>query len=185
MTNRYGAGPLWDRLRCLSSGRIHPYHPFMAAGEKRSNYEPRITNRRAFHDYFIEAKIECGIVLVGSEVKSIRMGRAQLQESFARVEGSKLVLHGCHIDPYDKASQFNHEPKRERTLLVHKRELKRLSAETEQKGTTLIPLAMYFKKGMVKVELGVAHGKQYHDKRETIRRKEQERDIRRQMSRRM
>jgi len=158
--------------------------PPMASQDKRSQFEPRISNRKAFHEYFIESKLECGIVLVGSEVKSIRMGRANLQEAFARVEGAQLILHGCHIDPYDQASLYNHEPKRERKLLVHKRELKRLTSETEQKGTTLIPLAMYFKNGMVKVELGVAHGKQQHDKRETIRRKEMERDVRRQMTRR-
>jgi SsrA-binding protein len=157
----------------------------MAAKEKRSDFEPRINNRRAFHEFFIEAKLECGIVLVGSEVKSVRMGRAQLQEAFARVDGGELILYGCHIDPYDKASINNHLPLRERKLLVHRREIKRLESATQQKGTTLIPLAMYFKHGMVKVELGIAHGRQHHDKRQAIREKEQARDVRRQMSRRM
>jgi SsrA-binding protein len=146
----------------------------------KANLSPRINNRRAMHDYFIEAKIECGIVLVGSEVKSLRDGKAHLQESFARIERGELILHQCHIDPYEKASVvYNHVPTRERKLLVHKRELRKLEAATKVKGTTLIPLAIYFKDGFAKVELGVAKGKQQHDKRETIKRKEQERDLRR------
>jgi len=156
----------------------------MAASSKRSSFTPRISNRRATHDYFITHKLECGIVLVGSEVKSIRLGRAHLQEAFARVEGGELILHGCHIDPYDKASQYNHVPDRDRKLLAHRREIRRLEQETAQKGVTLIPLAMYFKNGMVKVELGVARGKQQHDKRQAIRRKEQDRELRRAITRR-
>jgi SsrA-binding protein len=156
----------------------------MAKQEKNS--PARISNRRAMHDYFISAKIECGMVLVGSEVKSLRDGRAQLQESYARIEHSELVLHGCHIEPYTKASLvFNHEPRRVRKLLVHKRELKKLVSETDKKGTTLIPLSIYFKDGRAKLELGVAHGKQQHDKRASIRKKEQDRELRRmQMQRR-
>ncbi len=149
-----------------------------------ANFSPRINNRRAMHDYFIEAKIECGIVLVGSEVKSLRLGRAQLQESFARIERNVLILHNCHIDPYDKANLLNHLPLRERKLLVHKRELRRLEDALKQPGTTLIPLAMYFKDGRAKLELGVARGKQQHDKRETIKRKEQDRELRRAMTHR-
>ncbi len=156
----------------------------MSSGQKRSNFEPRISNRRGTHDYFILARIECGIALVGSEVKSIRNGRVQLNEAFARVEDGELILHECHIDAYDEASYLNHLPERDRKLLVHRREIRRLEAETAQKGTTLIPLAMYFKKGLVKVEIGVAKGKREHDKRETIRRKEQEREVRRAMTRR-
>ncbi|MCY2954078.1 MAG: SsrA-binding protein SmpB [Planctomycetota bacterium] len=151
---------------------------------KRANLAPRIGNKRALHEYFITAKLECGIVLVGSEVKSLRYGRAHLQEAFARIESGELILHGCHIEPYDQASLYNHLPIRDRKLLVHKRELKRLDAETQQRGTTLIPLAIYFKDGIAKVELGVARGKQEHDKRETIRKKEQDREMRRIMSRR-
>lgn len=156
----------------------------MASPEKRSSFAPRISNRRALHEFFILQKIECGIVLEGTEVKSIRMGQAHLQEAFAKVENGELFLFGCHIDPYDKASQYNHLPTRERKLLVHRRELKRLESETSVRGVTLIPLAMYFKNGMVKVELGVARGKREHDKRETIRRKEQDRELRRAMSKR-
>jgi len=149
-------------------------------GQPAPNFAPRIENRRAWHDYHIEAKLECGMVLVGSEVKSLRLGRAQLAESFARIEHGELILHGCHIDPYEKAASVNnHEPLRDRKLLAHKRELRRLEDATKVKGTTLIPLAIYFKDGRAKVELGVARGKQQHDKRDAIRRKEQDRELRR------
>ncbi|MGD1276636.1 MAG: SsrA-binding protein SmpB [Tepidisphaeraceae bacterium] len=143
-----------------------------------ANLSPRITNRRAMHNYFITAKLECGLALLGSEVKSLRLGRCQLAESFARVEGSQLVLHGCHIDPYEKAA-VGHDPLREKKLLAHRREIRRLENETAQRGVTLIPLAIYFKKGLAKLELGVARGKQEHDKREAIKRKEQDRELRR------
>jgi SsrA-binding protein len=154
-------------------------------GRKSRDLEPRINNRRALHDYFIEAKVECGMALLGTEVKSLREGKAQLNDSFARVEGGKLVLHQCHIDPYTKSAiVYNHEPMRERILLVHKRELKRLSAETSERGVTLIPLAIYFKGGRAKLELGVAHGKKQHDKRDTIKRKEIDREMRRAITQR-
>ena len=144
------------------------------------NFAPRIANRRALHDYFISAKIECGIVLLGSEVKSLRWGRCQLAESYARIEHGELILHGCHIDPYEKAAiVYNHEPKRDRKLLAHRREIKRLENETSEKSTTLIPLAFYFKEGRVKVELGVAKGKQQHDKRASIKKREMDREVRR------
>jgi SsrA-binding protein len=149
----------------------------------KENLSPRINNRRALHQYFITHKIECGMVLLGSEVKSLRNGKAQLAESYARVEKGALILHGCHIDPYEKA-HIGHEPLREKKLLVHKRELVRLEDETAEKGTTLIPLAIYFKNGVAKLELGVARGKQQHDKRDSIRKKEQDRELRRAMSRR-
>lgn len=156
--------------------------------DRKDNLSPRINNRRALHEYFIEAKIECGIVLQGSEVKSLRLGKASLQEAFARIDprGRELYLHQCHIDPYEKAASVNnHEPMRDRKLLVHKRELKRLEDATKVKGTTLVPLAIYFKDGRAKVELGVARGKQQHDKRDSIKRREQERELRRmQMQRR-
>jgi SsrA-binding protein len=157
----------------------------VARDPKNQSNAARITNRRAMHDYFIAAKIECGIVLVGTEVKSLRQGHAQLAESYARVEGGRLILHGCHIDPYDKASAAaNHIPLRQRVLLVHRREIHKLEAELKQRGTTLVPLAIYFKNGIAKLELGVGRGKQQHDKRETIRRKEQDREMRRMMTHR-
>jgi SsrA-binding protein len=152
--------------------------------DKRANFEPRISNRKAFHEFFIDSKLECGIVLVGSEVKAVRLGKVTLNEAFARVEGGQLVLHNCHIDIYDKASYLNHAPIRERRLLAHRREIKKLEGETMQKGTTLIPLAMYFKDGRVKVEIGVARGKQAHDKRDAIKKKEMDREVRREVTRR-
>lgn len=156
----------------------------MAHDGKKKNDGPRISNRRALHEYFIESKLECGIALMGSEVKSLRAGKGQLQEAFARVERGQLILHQAHIDPYAPATKFNHDPLRERKLLAHKREIRKLEQATQQKGVTLIPLAMYFKDGRVKVEIGVARGKQQHDKRDTIRKKEQDRELRRIMSRR-
>lgn len=150
------------------------------SGKHKENLEPRINNRRALHDYFISAKLECGIALMGSEVKSLRAGKAQLQDAWAGIEGGQLILHSAHIDPYEKAAiVYNHEPKRDRKLLAHRREIKRLAAETADKATTLIPLAFYFKGGRVKVEIGVAKGKKQHDKRETIKRKEIDREVRR------
>lgn len=150
------------------------------ASHRKDNLEPRISNRRALHDYTISAKIECGIVLVGSEVKSLRAGKAQLQDAWAAVEGGQLILHGAHIDPYEKAAiVYNHEPKRDRKLLAHRREIKRLENETSEKSTTLIPLAFYFKDGRVKVEIGVAKGKQQHDKRASIKKREMDRELRR------
>jgi SsrA-binding protein len=150
----------------------------------KANMSPRIANRRALHEFFIESKLECGIALMGSEVKSLRDGKGQLQESFARIENGQLILHGCHIDPYAPATKFNHDPLRQRKLLVHKREIRKLEQALKTKGTTLIPLALYFKDGRVKVEIGVGRGKQQHDKRDSIRKKEQDRELRRVMSRR-
>jgi SsrA-binding protein len=151
----------------------------MAKG-KRSGEGTRISNRRATHDYFISAKLECGVALVGSEVKSLRDGKAQLQDSYARVENGELYLHGAHIDPYSKAAlAYNHDPRRPRKLLAHRREIKKLEGELGVKGTTLIPLAIYFKGGRAKVEVGVGHGKQQHDKRDTLRERAVARDMER------
>ncbi|MGN6627643.1 MAG: SsrA-binding protein, partial [Tepidisphaeraceae bacterium] len=106
----------------------------------KGDQSPRINNRRALHDYFIEAKVECGIVLVGSEVKSLRAGLAQLQEAFAQIRHGEVYLSGCHIEPYSKAAVvYNHEPRRDRKLLLHKRERLKLEAELADRGTTLIP----------------------------------------------
>ena len=155
------------------------------ARKDHPNWAPRIHNRRATHDYHIEAKLECGIALTGSEVKSLRQGKATLHEAFARVEGGELFLHNMHIDPYEKATlAWNHDPNRTRKLLVHRREIRKLEQETKIKGVTLIPLAAYFKEGKVKIEIGVGRGKKQFDKRESIKRREQDRDVRRMMSHR-
>ena len=155
----------------------------MAKG--KANLSPRIENRKAWHDYHIDAKLECGIALQGTEVKSLREGKGMINDAFARVERGQLILYDAHIDPYTKAAiVYNHEPKRARRLLAHHREIKKLDEATQIKGTTLIPLAIYFKDGRAKVEIGVARGKQHHDKRDAIRKKEQDREIRRAMSHR-
>lgn len=154
------------------------------AGKPKPNVAPRIHNRRALHDYFIEQKLECGMALLGSEVKSLRAGKAQLQQAYARVEKGELILHGCHIDPYEKTGMLGHEPTRDRKLLAHRREIHKLEDATKQRGTTLIPLAIYFKNGRAKIEIGVARGKQHHDKRQTIKKKEMDREMRKAMSQR-
>ncbi len=155
------------------------------ARKDHPNWAPRIHNRRAMHDYHIDAKLECGIALTGSEVKSLRQGKATLQEAFARVEGGELFLYQMHIDPYEKATlAWNHDPNRTRKLLAHRREIRKLEQQTKTKGVTLIPLAAYFKEGKVKIEIGVARGKKQFDKRESIKRREQDRNVRRMMSHR-
>jgi SsrA-binding protein len=154
------------------------------AGKGKPNVEPYISNRRALHDYFITHKLECGIALMGSEVKSLRAGKAQLQESYARVEGGQLILYGCHIDPYENATITSHEPLRSRKLLAHKREILKLQHETTERGTTIVPLSIYFKGGRAKVEIGVGVGKQQYDKRQSIKKREMDREIRKAMSHR-
>jgi SsrA-binding protein len=150
------------------------------------NLSPRINNRRALHEYHIDAKLECGLALRGSEVKSLRDGTAQLHEAFARIENGELWLYGLHIDPYKQAAiAFNHEPTRSRKLLVHRREIKRLADATRERGTTLIPLSIYFNdRGIAKIEIAVARGKQHHDKRASIKKKEMDRELRRGAMRR-
>ncbi len=156
------------------------------AKPSKDNFAPRIENRRAYHDYFIESKLECGIALMGSEVKALRMGLAQLAEAFASVEHGQLMLLNCHIEPYKQSAiVYNHPPRRPRKLLAHKREIKRLTDEIDKgTGYTLIPLAIYFKEGRAKVEIGVARGKKSHDKRATIREREMKADLRKQTMRR-
>jgi SsrA-binding protein len=143
---------------------------------KERTKRPIAVNRKAFHDYQILERLEAGIALTGSEVKSLREGRLQLKDSYARVEEGQLYLLKAHISPYSAGGYANHEPERRRKLLVHKRELKRLIGKTEQKGLTLVPLQFYFLGPYVKVELGLARGKQAHDKRAVLR----ERDLNRE-----
>lgn len=139
-------------------------------------------NRRARHDYFIEERIEAGIVLTGTEVKSLRHGRCSVSEAYAQEQGGELYLLNAHIPPYEAASRFNHEPRRPRKLLVHRRELARVIGQVQRGGYTLVPLSIYFNpRGIVKVELGLAHGKRKLDKRET----EKKRDWQRQKARLM
>ncbi|MCC7409917.1 MAG: SsrA-binding protein SmpB [Phycisphaeraceae bacterium] len=145
---------------------------------------PRIANRKAHHDYHILEKIEVGIELAGSEVKSIRAGLVSLAEGFAQVEASgELFLHSVHIGEYKQAGPLGHIPVHPRKLLAHKREIQRLATKTSAKGFTLVPLAMYFVRGWVKVELGLATGKKAHDKRQDLKDRDAQRDMRRAMTR--
>jgi SsrA-binding protein len=138
-------------------------------------------NRRARHDYFIDETFEAGMVLTGSEVKSLREGRANLKDSYARILKGEAVLVNAHISPYPAANQFNHEPTRTRKLLLHKREIRRLTGRISERGLTLIPLQLYFKKGKVKAELGLARGKKLYDKRETMRKRAVQREVERSL----
>ena len=134
-------------------------------------------NKKAYHDYEILETVEAGIVLVGTEVKSLREGRANLKDSYAKVRKGEVFLHGLHISPYSHASYENHEPERVRKLLLHHYEIKRMTGKTQERGFSLIPLKVYFSKGKVKVELALAHGKKLYDKRESIKRKEETREL--------
>jgi SsrA-binding protein len=141
-------------------------------------------NRRARHSYHIEETVEGGLVLTGTEVKALRAGRASLQEAFARVERDEVWIYHMHIPPYEAGNIFNHDPMRTRKVLLHRREVSRLLGKAQQKGYTLIPMRLYFKRGLAKVELAVARGKREYDKRETIARREAQREIERAVRRR-
>lgn len=145
----------------------------------QSNTERRsiAKNNKAFHDYFIDQKIECGIALVGTEVKSIREGKVNLKDSYAGIKNGELLIYGLHISPYEKGNIFNKDPLRDRKLLVHKSEILKLIGMIKQKGITLVPLEMYWDRNHVKVEIGVARGKKLYDKRQDIAKKEAERRI--------
>ena len=140
-------------------------------------------NRRAFHDYHVDERYEAGLQLIGSEVKSLRDGRAQLKDSYARFFGDELFLVGAHISPYAPSSQFGHEPERHRKLLLHRREIDELLGRTKSKGLTLIPLRLYIDEhGRAKLDLGLARGKQLHDKRRSIAERDAKRDLDRELS---
>jgi SsrA-binding protein len=134
-------------------------------------------NRKATHDYLVLDALECGIALVGSEVKSLRAGKISLEEAYAKMKGGEVWLFGCDIAEYAQASRFNHQPKRPRKLLLHRREINRFAGQATQKGLTLIPLRIYFKEGRAKLLLGLCRGKQRHDNRESMKAAEARRDI--------
>lgn len=134
-------------------------------------------NKKAYHDFEIGEKFEAGIVLLGTEVKSLREGRANLKDSYARVKRSEVFLIGLHISPYSHASFSNHEPERVRKLLLHKSEIKRLLGKTQERGFSLVPLRVYFKNGKAKVEIALARGKREFDKRESLKKKEEAREM--------
>ena len=141
------------------------------------------TNRKAFHDYQIHERYEAGISLVGTEVKSLREGRANLKDSYAVIKDSEAYLLNCHISPYSHGNIQNHDPLRTRKLLLHKKEINKLWGKTSQQGFTLIPLKIYFKNGKAKVEIGLAKGKRQYEKRTAIKEKEARREIERHIKR--
>ncbi len=134
-------------------------------------------NRKARHEYEIVDTLECGIALVGSEVKSLRVGRMSLDEAYGRIEKDEAWIFGCDIPEYEKANQLNHKPKRPRKLLLHRREMKKFAAQALEKGLTLVPLKMYFKNGRVKVLMGIGRGRKLHDKRQKLKAQTARRDI--------
>lgn len=141
------------------------------------------TNKKARHDYSIEETYEAGMVLTGTEVKSLRNGRANLKDSYARVADGEVFLISCHISPYEMGGYSNHEPERARKLLLHKREIKRLTGKTVEKGLTLVPMKIYFKRGRAKVEIALARGKRAYDKREVMKRRTADREMERAIRR--
>ena len=155
----------------------------MARAEKKEEEGIKVIcrNRRATHEYVILDRIECGLVLTGTEVKSLRERAASLEDAYARVENGEVWLFGSDIPEYSRGNQMNHKPKRPRKLLLRKREIDKFAGKASQRGFTLIPLRLYFKHGLAKVELAVAQGKQLHDKRESMKTADAKRDIQRAM----
>jgi SsrA-binding protein len=136
-------------------------------------------NKKARHDYHIEDTFETGIVLTGTEIKSIRQGKANLRDSFARIHNGEVFLHNFHISPYEQGNRYNHEPLRTRKLLLNRREISKLIGQTREKGYSLVPLKVYLKHGMAKIELALAKGKKLYDKRETLKQKDAKREVER------
>ena len=138
-------------------------------------------NKKAYHDYFIEEKYEAGIVLHGTEVKSMRMGKCSIKESFIRIENGEIFAYGMHVSPYEKGNIFNKDPLRTKKLLLHKKEINKLMGKIAEKGYTLVPLQVYFKDGRAKVEIGLAKGKKLYDKRQEIVKKDQRREAEKEL----
>ncbi|OIK09093.1 SsrA-binding protein [Bacillus sp. OV322] len=136
-------------------------------------------NKKAYHDYFIEETFESGIVLQGTEIKSIRAGKVNLKDSFAKIERGEIYLHNMHISPYEQGNRFNHDPLRTRKLLLHKKQISKLIGDTKETGYTIVPLKIYLKNGFAKVLIGLGRGKKQYDKREDLKKKEAKRDIER------
>lgn len=153
--------------------------PAASAAAHQTNDRVVTSNRKAFHDYFVLESIEAGIVLSGTEIKSIREGKATLSEAYARIENKELWLIGCHISPYSHGNRANHDPDRPRKLLVHKAQIGKLREAVEQKGMTLVPLRLTLRRGRAKIEIGVVRGKKLYDKRATAAEQESRRDVER------
>ena len=138
-------------------------------------------NKKAYHDYFIEEKYEAGIVLHGTEVKSMRMGKCSIKEAFIRIENGEVYAYGMHISPYEKVNIFNKDPLRQKKLLLHKQQIRKLIGSSAEKGYTLVPLQVYFKDGRAKIEIGLARGKKLYDKRQDIAKKDQMREAEKEL----
>jgi len=186
------AFPLYAMPRALSFARLAGYSAGMAKSGKNKkpaakdadkNEKVIAHNRRARHDYLILDTLECGIALVGSEVKSLRAGNISMEEAYGRVKDEEVWLMGCDIQEYHFAHQLNHIPKRPRKLLLHRREIKKFAAQAYEKNLTLVPLKMYFTRGRAKVLMGIGRGKKQFDKRESMKKKDMQRDIDRAMRR--
>ena len=142
---------------------------------KQSGIHMIANNKKAYHDFFIDEKYEAGIALHGTEVKSLRMGKCSIKESFVRIENGEVYIYGMHISPYEKGNIFNKDPLRVKKLLLHKQEINKLTGKVAEKGCTLVPLQVYFKDGKAKIEIGLARGKKLYDKREDIAKKDERR----------
>ncbi len=138
-------------------------------------------NKKAYHDYFIEEKYEAGLVLHGTEVKSLRMGKCSIKEAFIRIENNEVFIYGMHISPYEKGNIFNKDPLRIRKLLLHKQQIRKLIGNSSEKGYTIVPLQVYFKDGRAKIEIGLAKGKKLYDKRQDIAKKDQRREAEKEL----
>ncbi len=149
----------------------------------RESMKPVANNKKAYHDYFIEEKYEAGLALHGTEVKSLRMGKCSVKESFVRIERGEVFVYGMHISPYEKGNIFNKDPLRVRKLLLHRQEIRRMESRIAEKGYTLVPLQVYFKNGLAKVEIGLAKGKKLYDKRQDIAKKDQRREAEKELKR--
>ena len=149
----------------------------------RESMKPVANNKKAYHDYFIEEKYEAGLALHGTEVKSLRMGKCSVKESFVRIERGEVFVYGMHISPYEKGNILNKDPLRVRKLLLHRQEIRRMESRIAEKGYTLVPLQVYFKNGLAKVEIGLAKGKKLYDKRQDIAKKDQRREAEKELKR--
>ena len=148
---------------------------------KSSGFKLIANNKKAYFDFFIDDKFECGIALAGTEVKSLRMGKCSIKESFVRIQNGEVYIYGMNISPYEKGNIFNKDPLRIRKLLLHRSEINKMEAKLKEKGLTLVPIKVYFKDSLVKVQIGLARGKKLYDKREDIAKKDQRREAEREM----
>ena len=140
-------------------------------------------NKKAYHDYFVDQTIECGIELVGTEVKSLRLGQCSIKESFCQIKSGQVIIYGMHINPYEKGNIFNKDPLRDRKLLLHKAEIQKLSGKLQEQGYALVPLRVYLKRSLVKVEIGLCRGKKLYDKRDDMKKRAQKRELEKEFKR--